>query len=210
MAATKTKPEKPLNFTEATRTIHEMEGIKGYYRGMVPGVIKASFSAGLYFGTLAVSKKAIQSVSDNERFVNSSSSVVARLVQCILTNPFYVVKTRFEVIGFNEYNSVWDACKKVVEKEGYRGFFIGLRVAFLRDLPFSGLYYPMYEESKVLVSAALGHKSLTEDSQNDTVSLVTISAISAMIANVMSCLITHPIDIIRTRILFQFYNKDPT
>ena len=31
-----------------------------------------------------------------------------------------------------------------------------------------------------------------------------------MMANVMSCLITHPIDIIRTRILFQFYNTDPT
>lgn len=130
-------------------------------------------------------------------------------MQCILTNPFYVVKTRFEVIGFNEYNSIWDACTKVVQNEGYRGFFIGLRVAFLRDLPFSGLYYPLYEESKVVVSAALGHKSLTEDSQNDTVSLVTISAISAMMANIMSCLITHPIDIIRTRILFQFYNKDP-
>ena len=72
-----------------------------------------------------------------------------------------MVKTRFEVIGFNEYNSVWDACQKIVKNEGYRGFFIGMRVALLRDLPFSGLYYPLYEESKVVVSAALGHQSLS-------------------------------------------------
>ena len=52
MEANKAARKKPLNFSEATKVIYEMEGVKGYYRGMVPGVIKASVSAGIYFGAL--------------------------------------------------------------------------------------------------------------------------------------------------------------
>lgn len=33
---------------------------------------------------------------------------------------------------------------------------------------------------------------------------------SSVTANLMSCLITHPLDIIRTRVFFQFHNKDQT
>jgi len=37
-----------------------------------------------------------------------------------------------------------------------------------------------------------------------------ISGMSSGTANLMSCLITHPFDIIRTRVFFQFHNKDET
>ena len=34
---------------------------------------------------------------------------MARFVQCVITNPIYVIKTRLEVIGFNEYNGIFQA-----------------------------------------------------------------------------------------------------
>jgi hypothetical protein len=37
-----------------------------------------------------------------------------------------------------------------------------------------------------------------------------ISSMSSISANLLSCLITHPLDIIRTRVFFQFHNKDQT
>ena len=37
-----------------------------------------------------------------------------------------------------------------------------------------------------------------------------ISSLASINANILSCLITHPLDIIRTRIFFQYYNKDTT
>lgn len=40
--------------------------------------------------------------------------------------------------------------------------------------------------------------------------ITTISAMSSIFANIMSCVITHPLDIIRTRVFFQYYNKDMT
>lgn len=40
--------------------------------------------------------------------------------------------------------------------------------------------------------------------------ITTISALSSILANFLSCCITHPLDIIRTRVFFQYYNTDKT
>ena len=79
----------------------------------------------------------------------------------------------------------------------------------MRDLPFSGLYYPLYEESKHVIGVLVGWGKLNKYEQNDKKKLIVLSAASAMSANIISCLITHPLDIVRTRILFRYYNKDP-
>lgn len=38
--------------------------------------------------------------------------------------------------------------------------------------------------------------------------IAVISSISSFMANVISCTITHPLDLIRTRVYFKYYNKD--
>jgi hypothetical protein len=49
----------------------------------------------------------------SEHAVNFYSSATARAVQSVLSNPLIVIKTRLEVLGFQEYNSLFDAVKKV-------------------------------------------------------------------------------------------------
>jgi len=53
-----------------------------------------------------------------------------------------------EVLGFQEYNSLTDAIKKVYINEGPLGFFTGLKVSLIRDVPFAGIFFPLYELSK--------------------------------------------------------------
>lgn len=89
--------------------IWEREGLKGYYRGIMPSVFKAGIAAGIYFGALAESKLAMSKISSNDWLINASSSIIARTFQCLATNPMYVIKTRFEVVGFNEYRNTFDA-----------------------------------------------------------------------------------------------------
>ena len=69
---------------------------------------------------------------------------MARTIQSIISNPIIIIKTRYEVIGFNEYNSISDACRKIYVNEGLGGFFTGLKVSLIRDVPFSGIFYPIY------------------------------------------------------------------
>lgn len=59
-----------------------------------------------------------------------------------------MIKTRLEVLGFSEYNSLFDAIKKIHSLEGFRGFFTGLGISLIRDVPFSGIFFPIYEVTK--------------------------------------------------------------
>jgi hypothetical protein len=66
-----------------------------------------------------------------------------------------VIKTRFEVLGFQEYTGLVDAFSKIMKNEGVKGFYTGLKISLVRDVPFSGLFYPIYEMSKSFYSNLL-------------------------------------------------------
>jgi hypothetical protein len=51
---------------------------------------------------------------------------------------------------------LFDAVKKILKNEGIKGFFTGLKISLIRDVPFSGLFYPIYEVSKGFYSNLLG------------------------------------------------------
>lgn len=70
--------------------------------------------------------------------------MTSRSILTVLSNPLTVIKTRFEVVGFNEYKSMHDAARQIYRREGMSGYFTGLKVSLLRDVPFSGIFYPIY------------------------------------------------------------------
>jgi len=129
---------------------------------------------------------------------------MARALQTFLVNPIFVIKTRFEVIGFNEYNSTFDAVKKIYKAEGINGFTTGIKVSLIRDVPFSGCFYPIYNSIKVqlfqMYENIYGSHNLTGAERIKCLAI--ISSIASFSANVFSCTITHPIDLIRTRVYF--------
>ena len=130
---------------QATRTIYSSEGFPGFMRGLVPSLLKSTLNSGTYFSSLYYFEEVLTSMNImKETHVHASASAMARVLQTVLSNPLIVIKTRLEVIGFNEYNSTYDACKKIVRNEGFGGFFTGLKVSLIRDVPFSGIFYPIY------------------------------------------------------------------
>ncbi len=146
-------------------------------------------------------------MSDN--MVNSVASATARAIQSVLSNPIIIIKTRLEVLGFQEYSSLSDAVKKIYLNEGYGGFFTGLKVSLIRDVPFAGIFFPLYEISKRFYQMILLFNPQDEQSKKRLLFYTAlISSLSSGTANIMSCLITHPLDLIRTRVFFQFHNKD--
>ncbi len=77
-------------------------------------------------------------------------------------------------------------------------------------MPFSGLFYPIYEMSKKSYSDLLRYSDDIDQGRNRLYYATGISIMSSVTANFLSCVITHPLDIIRTRTFFQYYNKDQT
>jgi solute carrier family 25 protein 39/40 len=82
------------------------------------------------------------------------------------------------------------------------GFFTGLKISLIRDVPFSGIFFPIYELTKKSLSFILNFDINKDYSKNRAYYISFISAISSVTANFMSCVITHPLDIIRTRAFF--------
>lgn len=137
-----------LGFTEATRLVYAKEGIKGYYRGFTPSIIKNSMNAGTYFAALHFFVNKMKPLDLGEHRTNSVASALARVVQSVTCNPLVIIKTRMEVLSFNEYSGLGDAIRKIYTSEGLGGFFTGLKVSLIRDVPFSGVYYPIYSMCK--------------------------------------------------------------
>ena len=84
------------------------------------------------------------------------ASALSRTFQSVISNPLIVVKTRFEVIGFSEYSGVTDAFRQIIMKEGAGGLFTGLKISLIRDVPFSGIFYPIYNFFKKYFMLVLG------------------------------------------------------
>lgn len=129
-------------------------------------------------------------------------------MQSILANPITVIKTRLEVVGFSEYNGVVDACRKIYLQEGMGAFFTGLKVSLVRDVPFSGVFYPIYSFFRAELTTLYDFEMQRSSQAERMKAIAVISSISSFLANIVSCTLTHPLDLIRTRAYFKHYNKD--
>ena len=190
-----------LTARQATIYIYKKEGMNGYMRGFVPSILHRTLSAGSYLSLLYYTETFMRSMGlFNETQNAFLASSFSRIFLCILSNPLIVVRTRLEVIGFSEYSGVTDAFKQIIMKEGNAGLFTGLRVSLIRDVPFSGLFYPSYNLFKGYYSRFLGPKSEQEEKNLTNMALVTSAA--SLSACTLCCVITSPVDIIRTRAYF--------
>lgn len=85
-------------------------------------------------------------------------------------------------------------------KEGAGGLFTGLKISLIRDVPFSGIFYPIYNMFKKTFALGLGFHE--RDTQNRTRNQAIVTALASFSANATCCVITHPLDLIRTRVYF--------
>lgn len=107
--------------------------------------------------------------------------------QVMFTNPLEIVKIRLQVAG--EITSgpkvkAWNVIKDL----GVRGLYKGSKACFLRDVPFSAIYFPAYAHNKLFFADADGH--------NSPASLL----LSAGIAGIPAAYLVTPADVIKTRL----------
>jgi hypothetical protein len=125
-------------------------------RGLSPSILKNTLNAGSFFSMLYYCERILEATGLFEEYqVHLLSAAISRTNQSIISNPLIVIKTRMEVVGFTEYTGTVDAFRKIAQKEGMRGFFTGLKISLIRDVPFSGTFYPIYNFFKTYFTLAL-------------------------------------------------------
>lgn len=108
----------------------------------------------------------------------------------MFTNPLEIVKIRLQVAGEIATGPKTRALD-VMRDLGVRGLYKGSKACFLRDIPFSAIYFPTYAHFKTRLADEYG--------RNSPGSLLT----AAMIAGVPAAYLVTPADVIKTRLQVQ-------
>ncbi len=179
------------------KRIFELEGLRGFFRGGLLGIGKSTLSAGLFFTGLenihifTTDLRTIKYIPVN--MIDFLNACLSKTLVTFITNPIVVVKTRFEIVGNNEYKGIRDAVTSIYQREGARGFFKGIPATLFRDVPFAGIQYSVYKWTMDLYSKYL----LRGKSAYDSSFLVSLfGGASAMYAVLM----TYPFDNLRVRL----------
>nr|XP_009925532.1 PREDICTED: calcium-binding mitochondrial carrier protein Aralar1 isoform X2 [Haliaeetus albicilla] len=107
--------------------------------------------------------------------------------QVIFTNPLEIVKIRLQVAGEITTGPRVSALS-VIKDLGILGLYKGAKACFLRDIPFSAIYFPVYAHSKLMLADENGH-----------VGGLNLLAAGA-IAGVPAASLVTPADVIKTRL----------
>ncbi|XP_051245519.1 electrogenic aspartate/glutamate antiporter SLC25A13, mitochondrial isoform X2 [Dicentrarchus labrax] len=164
------------------------EGFFGLYRGLVPQLLGVA------------PEKAIKlTVNDFVRGKNRQRDGTVPLPaeilaggcaggsQVIFTNPLEIVKIRLQVAGEITTGPRVSALS-VIRDLGFFGLYKGSKACFLRDIPFSAIYFPCYAHTKTYLS--------DEDGRIGPAKMLFAGALAGMPA---ASLVT-PADVIKTRL----------
>ncbi|KAK3574509.1 hypothetical protein QTP86_008554 [Hemibagrus guttatus] len=149
------------NSFDCAKKVLRYEGFFGFYRGLVPQLIGVA------------PEKAIK--------------LTAGASQVIFTNPLEIVKIRLQVAGEITTGPRVSALS-VIRDLGFFGLYKGAKACFLRDIPFSAIYFPVYAHTKSSLA--------DEDGRIGALQLLTAGAI----AGVPAASLVTPADVIKTRL----------
>ncbi|CAL1530849.1 unnamed protein product [Lymnaea stagnalis] len=155
------EPKIYNNFTTAVTSIWKKEGIKGFYRGLVPSLFQIGPQMGLQFGmyTLFIGlwNKAIgiwptsPPVALESIICGSGSGAIAKL----LVYPLDVIKKRLQIQGFEEARKKFGAVRHYkgpihclvvsVQNEGVLSLYKGLYPSLIKAGVVAGINFCVYE-----------------------------------------------------------------
>ncbi|KAL9652621.1 hypothetical protein ABK040_015584 [Willaertia magna] len=174
----------------------------GIYRGLSVRLLYVGPGAAITFvayerfrESAKIAKEQNSSIFTSYAFFSSLAvGVIGRMLEIGIRTPFNVVKQQLQVEGqlVQKVNpGIVKSISHLVNTKGIRGLFIGYNITLLRDIPFSFIYFSMYE--------VINNKS-TE--YNIPVFKDTASVRGALAGCIASCA-TLPFDVIKTRIQTQ-------
>lgn len=175
------------NSLDCFKKVVKFEGLLGLYRGLLPQIIGVAPEKAIKLTMNDFVRDKFTKDGKIPLWAEILAGGCAGGSQVIFTNPLEIVKIRLQVAG--EIQSASRVGVFTVLKElGFLGLYKGARACFLRDIPFSAIYFPVYAHAKLMTA--------DEDGMNHYGSLFA----SAFIAGVPAAGLVTPADVIKTRL----------
>lgn len=114
---------------------------------------------------------------------------LGEVASCAVRVPYEIVKMRSQTSTAKQVSNI-AITKGIIAKEGFSGLYRGFYSTVIRDLPFSAIQYPIWEQLKVIHLRKYGEAASVGD-----------SAIYGSIAGAIAAFVTTPLDVAKTRIM---------
>ncbi|KAL8572479.1 hypothetical protein ACOMHN_005625 [Nucella lapillus] len=135
--------------THALAHIYRTEGVRGLYKGFVPGMLGISHGA-LQFMAYEELKRLYNQYRQQPLDTRLGSgeyivfAAISKMFAAILTYPYQVIRSRLQD-QHRSYNGVMDVCRQTVRKEGKRGLYKGLLPYMCHVTPNICIVFWLYE-----------------------------------------------------------------
>ncbi|XP_009276850.1 PREDICTED: calcium-binding mitochondrial carrier protein Aralar1 [Aptenodytes forsteri] len=179
------------NSFDCFKKVLRFEGFFGLYRGLLPQLIGVAPEKATPPPHSFVNDFVRDKFTKKDGSIPLPAEVLAGgcagASQVIFTNPLEIVKIRLQVAGEITTGPRVSALS-VMKDLGLLGLYKGAKACFLRDIPFSAIYFPVYAHSKLMLADENGHVG--------GLNLLTAGAI----AGVPAASLVTPADVIKTRL----------
>lgn len=176
---------------DCIKKVARVEGLRALWKGIVPALIRQvsyhSFTFVLYepirdMVSLVLGMEAARSNYLQRLLAAGTSAAIA----IVLFNPTEVLKTQMQSSSGNV--TMKEVAKKVWNKDGFKGFWAGLRPNVVRTFLVNGAEIGTYDESKLLLLESVGDGLVAH-----------ISA--SFVAGLASACVSTPADVVKTRFM---------
>ncbi|CAM9907854.1 unnamed protein product [Scytosiphon promiscuus] len=195
-------------------SIFQNDGPRGFFRGLLPGLVGIIPARSTYFFAYSRSKEFWTDearLGDRHRDLTEIfCGVTAGVVQNTITNPIWMVKTRMQLLadtatGQVAYGGYRQAIQAIYRDEGARGFYKGMSASYW-GCSEGCLYFVLYERLKRRLrrhqNEGRAEKGLPPTDTLPPAYLFASSAASKMVATIA----TYPHEVMRTRLREQARN----
>ncbi|KAL1918435.1 uncharacterized protein VTP21DRAFT_3095 [Calcarisporiella thermophila] len=156
-------------FSQAFRQIYQCEGIRGFYRGVVPTVVQIMPYMGLMFGAYDAIKRGLWWLEERElwpTFMHGTEDIVSGALAGVISKvgvfPMDVIRKRLQVQGpsRNQYviedvprysKSMFVCARQVIRHEGFFALYKGLTPGIIKAAPASAITFWVYGGMKDLL-----------------------------------------------------------
>ncbi|XP_027338551.1 mitochondrial substrate carrier family protein E [Abrus precatorius] len=212
------------NILQMVRSVWQLDGFRGFYRGVTPGITGSLATGATYFGVIESTKKWIEDSHPSLRghWAHFIAGAVGDTLGSFVYVPCEVIKQRMQIQGtitswssvamkdgiamkpstqmYGYYTGMFHAGSSIWKTQGLKGIYAGYLSTLARDVPFAGLMVMFYEALKDVTEYG---KQRWIPSPNWHVNNTFEGLVLGGLAGGLSAYLTTPLDVVKTRLQVQ-------
>ncbi|CAK9232077.1 unnamed protein product [Sphagnum troendelagicum] len=219
--------QKQSDIGHALKYIVGIDGVRGLYRGVVPGLTGSMVTGATYFGFIESSKDWLEGEHPNLAgpWAHFLAGATGDTLGSIVYVPCEVLKQRMQIQGSSKtwhrtytssikkatpavyYSGAFHAGRVILRQEGLTGLYAGYFSTLVRDVPFAGLQIMLYEAMRASMVYGQEQWGSSKALQPVGSEKHQFSSLEELImggtAGGLSAFLTTPMDVLKTRLQVQ-------